>query len=99
MTPPLLRAHCGLGARAQKLLELAVRHHGLSARAHDRILKLARSRADLEGHANIEDADLQLAIDCRMLDRKSWLGTGPTTESEKRIGYFDKLIGSPPSRE
>ncbi|HLL53680.1 MAG TPA: YifB family Mg chelatase-like AAA ATPase [Myxococcaceae bacterium] len=95
MTPPLLRRHCELGPHARKLLDRAVQHHGLSARAHDRILKLARTRADLEGHARIADADLQLAIDCRMLDRRSWLGTAPRSEGARRIGYFDKLLGPP----
>lgn len=73
MPPRLLREHCVLSARAERMLELAVRHHGLSARAHDRILKLALTRADLEGHARIEDVDIQLAIDCRILDRRGWL--------------------------
>jgi magnesium chelatase family protein len=73
MPPRLLREHCALSARAERMLELAVRHHGLSARAHDRILKLALTRADLEGHARIEDVDIQLAIDCRILDRRGWL--------------------------
>jgi magnesium chelatase family protein len=55
------------------MLQSAVQQHGLSARAHDRILKLARTRADLEAHARIEDEDVALAIDCRILDRKGWL--------------------------
>ncbi|MCP3163091.1 YifB family Mg chelatase-like AAA ATPase [Myxococcus qinghaiensis] len=69
----LLRRHCILSPRAERMLELAVRHHGLSARAHDRLLKLALTRADLEGHGRIEDVDMQLAIDCRALDRRGWL--------------------------
>ena len=57
--------------------------YGLSARAHDRILKLARTRADLEGHGEIEDVDVRLAVDFRVMDRKDWLmalldGEGPT---------------------
>jgi magnesium chelatase family protein len=55
------------------MLRLAMDRYGLSARAHDRILKLARTRADLEGHSDIEDADLQLAVDFRVMDRKDWL--------------------------
>ncbi|WP_224241756.1 YifB family Mg chelatase-like AAA ATPase [Hyalangium gracile] len=81
MPPRLMRKHCALSAKAEKMLERAVVHHGLSARAHDRILKLALTRADLEGHARIEDSDVALAIDCRILDRRGWLyantqGTG-----------------------
>ncbi|MGZ6135753.1 MAG: magnesium chelatase subunit ChlI family protein, partial [Myxococcaceae bacterium] len=45
----------------------------LSARAHDRILKLSRTRADLEGHGDIEDVDVQLAVDFRVMDRRDWL--------------------------
>src|SRR5262249_30595960 len=45
MTPVLLRKHCRMSARAEQMLELAVTKHALSARAHDRILKLARTRA------------------------------------------------------
>ena len=47
--------------------------YGLSARAHDRILKLARTRADLEDHGDIQEVDLQLAVDFRVMDRKDWL--------------------------
>jgi magnesium chelatase family protein len=73
MPARLLRRYCKPSPRAEKMLERAVRHFGLSARAHDRILKLALSRADLEGHDHIEDVDMHLAIDCRQLDRRSWL--------------------------
>lgn len=72
MTPALLRRHCALRPAGRTLLARAVRDHGLSARAHDRILKLARTRADLEEREHIEEPDLCLAIDCRLMDRKSW---------------------------
>lgn len=74
MTPRQMTEHCSLGARAQQLLKNAVSTFGLSARAHDRILKLARTRADLEGRANIADVDLMFAINCRVTDRRTWLG-------------------------
>ncbi|WP_224365878.1 YifB family Mg chelatase-like AAA ATPase [Hyalangium versicolor] len=73
MPPRLIREHCALGSAAMGKLERAVVQHGLSARAHDRILKLALTRADLEGHARIKDADLAIAIDCRIMDRRGWL--------------------------
>lgn len=73
MPPRLMRKHCMLSPKAEKMLERAVVQHGLSARAHDRILKLALTRADLEGHARIEDSDVRLAIDCRIIDRRGWL--------------------------
>ena len=49
MTTRQIRAHCELGADAERLLERAMQQQGLSARAHDRILKVARTIADLEG--------------------------------------------------
>ena len=72
MTPELQRRHCALRPAGHALLVKAVKEHGLSARAHDRILKLARTRADLEGRERIEEADLCFAVDCRMMDRRSW---------------------------
>ncbi|AEI62235.1 Mg-chelatase subunits D/I family, ComM subfamily protein [Corallococcus macrosporus] len=66
----LLRRYCGMSERAEAMLQQAVRMYGLSARAHDRIVKLALTRADLEGHGRIEQSDMQLAINCRMLDRR-----------------------------
>ncbi len=89
MTPALMRQHCAMGANAEKMLEAAIKHHGLSARAHDRILKLARTRADLENHAIIEDEDMGLAIDCRTIDRKDWLARGLRSVRDR---YFDKLL-------
>jgi magnesium chelatase family protein len=90
MPPRLLRSHCVLSARAERMLELAVRHHGLSARAHDRILKLALTRADLEGHPRIEDVDIQLAIDCRILDRRGWLHANTHGTRPGRLDGFPR---------
>ncbi len=73
MTTRQLRRHCRMSVRAQSDLERAVDRFGLSARAHDRILKLARTRADLEGHERIEDEDMRFAISCRVIDRDAWL--------------------------
>ena len=44
-----IRVHCELGPDAERLLERAMQQQGLTARAHDRILKVARTIADLEG--------------------------------------------------
>lgn len=76
----LMRQHCVLGARAQALLEHAVTRFGLSARAHDRILKLARTRADLEEHPQIEPHDVLFAISCRVIDRQDWLRSKRPTQ-------------------
>jgi magnesium chelatase family protein len=73
MPPQMIRRHCKLSAEAETMLEKAVTNYGLSARAHDRILKLALSRADLEGHARIDGTDMRLAINCRVVDRRGWL--------------------------
>ncbi|QSQ19746.1 YifB family Mg chelatase-like AAA ATPase [Pyxidicoccus parkwayensis] len=72
LPPHLLRRHCILSPRAGTMLERAVCKYGLSARAHDRILKVALTRMDLEEHSRIEEVDIQLAIDFRMLDRSNY---------------------------
>jgi magnesium chelatase family protein len=92
MPTRLLRHHCALSPRAERMLELAVRHFGLSARAHERILKLALSRADLEGHSRIEDVDVQLAIDCRMMDRRGWLHSNTHGGPPPREDAFSRLL-------
>ena len=73
MTPRLVRRHCKTTPLAEEMLRHAMDRYGLSARAHDRILKLARTRADIMGHGDIEDVDVQLAVDFRVMDRRDWL--------------------------
>jgi magnesium chelatase family protein len=97
MPARLLRRYCKLSPRAEKMLEKAVLQYGLSARAHDRILKLALSRADLEGHARIEDMDIHLAIDCRQMDRRGWLHTNTHGGPPARQDAFNRLL--PPARD
>jgi len=96
MAPATLRAHCEMSERAERMLELAMHRHGLSARAHDRILKLARTRADLENRPRIEDTDMQLAIDCRMLDRRGWFSASVSSAERSRQTYLSKLLETPP---
>jgi magnesium chelatase family protein len=67
-----IRAYCELGADAERLLERAMQQQGLSARAHDRILKVARTIADLEGAAGLAVSHLAEAIQYRTLDRSYW---------------------------
>jgi magnesium chelatase family protein len=72
MMPKSIRKHCAISAEGEKLLENAVTRLGLSARAHDRILKVARTIADLDGGADIEPKHLSEAIQYRTLDRSYW---------------------------
>jgi magnesium chelatase family protein len=64
-----LRAYCQVEAAGERLLELAVNRLGLSARAYTRILKVARTIADLDGHGAIQAHHLSEAIQYRSLDR------------------------------
>jgi magnesium chelatase family protein len=63
---------CELDAAGERTLELAVRRMGLSARAHDRILKVARTIADLESVDRISAKNLAEAVQYRSLDRNYW---------------------------
>lgn len=72
MTPALLRTCCRLDAVSAALLEQAMERLSLSARAYDRILKVARTIADLAGRADIETSDVAEAIGYRSLDRGNW---------------------------
>jgi magnesium chelatase family protein len=72
MTTRQLRKHCALDAEGQALLQSAMENLGLSARAHDRILRMARTIADLEGAEHIRQNHVTEAINYRTLDRKLW---------------------------
>jgi len=70
MTSRQVRQHCQLDAESTGYLEHAMEEMGFSARAHDRIHKVARTLADLAGASNIRAADILEAIQYRSLDRK-----------------------------
>jgi len=72
MTPRQIRSHCKLSDPAGKLLKLAMDQMGLSARAHDRILRVSRTIADLSGLPEIAEDHLSEAINFRALDRSYW---------------------------
>jgi magnesium chelatase family protein len=72
MPPRLIRKHCAITADGEKLLESAIARLGLSARAHDRILKVSRTIADLDDATDIEPKHLGEAIQYRTLDRSYW---------------------------
>ncbi len=68
----MLHEYCALDTAARTMLERAMERLSLSARAYDRILKVARTIADLAGEAQIGAAHVAEAINYRSLDRESW---------------------------
>ncbi len=69
MTPREIRRHCEVDGESRRLLETAVERLGLSARAYSRILKVARTIADLDGEENLKTSHISEAIQYRTLDR------------------------------
>jgi magnesium chelatase family protein len=72
MSSRLVRQFCKLTPQCQELIKASVNDLGLSARAHDKVLRVARTIADLEASPNIDEAHLSEAINYRMLDRQMW---------------------------
>lgn len=72
MTPAQTRQYCSLSEEAASLLESSFEKLGLSARAYDKILKVARTIADLDGKEQIAKNHILEAIQYRSLDRKFW---------------------------
>ncbi len=72
MTVPMMRKYCPLKKEARDLMRQAFQKLGLSARAHDRILKLARTIADLEQETNILVEHVAEALQYRHLDQRLW---------------------------
>ena len=74
MSSKLIREFCTLDEVSLQLLKTAMERLNLSARAYDRILKVARTIADLETAATIQSHHIAEAIKYRSLDREGWLG-------------------------
>ena len=72
MNPREIRKCCRLASDAESLLRTAMEEMGLSARAHDKILRVGRTIADLEGAEQINAVHLSEAINYRTLDRTYW---------------------------
>ena len=72
MSSSMLRRFCPLSEPVRRLLDAAMERLQLSARAYDRIIKVARTIADLAGAADIEPSHISEAITYRSLDRESW---------------------------
>ncbi|MDB6171897.1 MAG: ATP-binding protein [Chthoniobacteraceae bacterium] len=72
MSSQLLKTHCQLNPAATHLMEMAMSELNFSAGAYDRMLKVARIVADLEGQTQLQPHHVGEAIQYRTLDRKLW---------------------------
>lgn len=72
LTPALVQEHCRMTLDAKRLLEQAFVRMGLSARAYDRLIKVARTIADLDAAEQIQSPHIAEAVQFRSLDRKYW---------------------------
>jgi magnesium chelatase family protein len=72
MTTREIRQHCQLNDAGANLLRNSIQEMGLSARAHDKVLRVARTIADLDGRAEIMPEHVSEAVNYRVLDRQFW---------------------------
>ena len=79
MTPRMLARYCALSPKVMDILRNAINKYDMSARAYDRILKVARTIADLAGSETIEAQHMNEAVSYRNLDRSTWGRTDVST--------------------
>ena len=72
MSSKQIREFCPLDEECMNMLKVSVNEFGLSARAHDKVLRLSRTIADLDGSPDIQAHHMAEAINYRMLDRDAW---------------------------
>jgi magnesium chelatase family protein len=72
MTTREIRQHCQLNDAGMNHLRSSIQELGLSARAHDKVLRVARTIADLDGRPEILPEHVSEAVNYRMLDRQFW---------------------------
>ena len=72
MSSRLIRQYCRIDASGQQLMKSVMERLELSARGYDRILKVARTVADLDGSTSIRNEHLAEAINYRSMDRANW---------------------------
>jgi magnesium chelatase family protein len=72
MTTREIRRYCQLNDTSTNLLRTSIQELGLSARAHDKVLRVARTIADLDGQSDIMPEHVSEAVNYRMLDRQFW---------------------------
>ena len=73
MSHKLTRRYCKLDDASRDLLKIAITELGFTARCYDKILKVSRTIADLEGKPDIESDHVSEAIQYRSLDRNMWM--------------------------
>ena len=73
MTTSLLQKYVQLDDQATSILQMAMKKFNLSARAYDRILKVSRTIADLDGSESVEVRHIAEAVGYRNLDRDNWI--------------------------
>ena len=73
LRPRVIKQYCAIDSDGEKILQRAIDSFGFSARAYHRILKVARTIADLEGEKNILARHVSEAVQYRTLDRNLWM--------------------------